>query len=200
MREGVEIKTGTNVTEEMLEKGKPEAVVLASGADKTACPAEGINSSVVCDAWQILDGEIKGRDHVVVIGGGLVGMETADYLREKGVKDITIVEMLARPPVLPQAAHGQMLYRRLQAAGIKLMLGTTVKKIEENSVIVNKKCEEEKLTPVNQVIVAIGVTPRNELKDMLASKGIQHFIVGDASAPRRIIEATTDGAKAAWSI
>src|SRR4030065_1539833 len=127
-------------------------------------------------------------------------METADYLREKGVKDITIVEMLARPPVLPQAAHGQMLYRRLQAAGIKLMLGTTVKKIEENSVIINKKGEEEKLTPVNQVIVAIGVTPRNELKDMLASKGIQHFIVGDASAPRRIIEATTDGAKAAWEI
>ncbi|MBN1473628.1 MAG: FAD-dependent oxidoreductase [Syntrophaceae bacterium] len=199
-RQGVEIKTGTNVTEAMLEKGKPEVVILAIGADKTACPAEGINSSVVCDAWQILDGEIKGRDHVVVIGGGLVGMETADYLREKGVKDITIVEMLARPPVLPQAAHGQMLYRRLQAAGIKLMLGTTVKKIEENSVIISKKGEEEKLTPVNQVIVAIGVTPRNELKDMLTSKGIQHFIVGDASAPRRIIEATTDGAKAAWSI
>ena len=199
-RQGVEIKTNTNVTEEMIEKGKPEAVVLAIGADKTACPAEGINSSVVCDAWQILDGDIKGRDHAVVIGGGLVGMETADYLREKGVKEITIVEMLPKPPVLPQAAHGQMLYRRLQAAGIKLMLGTTVKKIEENSVIVNKKGEEEKLTPVNQVIVAIGVTPRNELKDMLASKGIQHFIVGDASAPRRIIEATTDGAKAAWSI
>lgn len=199
-RQGVEIKTGTNVTEDMIEKGKPEAVILAIGADKTTCPAEGISSSVVCDAWQILDGEIKGRDHVVVIGGGLVGMETADYLREKGVKDITIVEMLARPPVLPQAAHGQMLYRRLQAAGIKLMLGTTVKKIEENSVIVNKKGEEQKLSPVNQVVVAIGVTPRNELKDTLVATGIQHFIVGDASAPRRIIEATTDGAKAAWSI
>ncbi|HPD56934.1 MAG TPA: FAD-dependent oxidoreductase [Smithellaceae bacterium] len=199
-RQGVEIKLATNVTEEMIEKGKPEAVILAIGADKTACPAEGIGSSVVCDAWQILDGEIKGRDHVVVIGGGLVGMETADYLREKGVKDITIVEMLPKPPVLPQAAHGQMLYRRLQAAGIKLLLGTTVKKIEENCVIVNKKGEEQKLSPVNQVIVAIGVTPRNELKDMLAKKNIRHFIVGDASAPRRIIEATTDGAKAAWEI
>ncbi len=199
-REGVEIKTNTNVSEEMLEKGKPEAVILAIGADKTACPAEGIGSSVVCDAWQILDGEIKGRDHVVVIGGGLVGMETADYLREKGVKDITIVEMLPKPPVLPQAAHGQMLYRRLHAAGIRLMLGTTVKKIEENAVVVNKKGEEQKLTPVNQVIVAIGVTPRNELKGMLAERNIRHFIVGDATAPRRIIEATTDGAKAAWEI
>ena len=199
-RQGVEIKTGTKVTEEMLEKGKPEAVILAIGADKTACPAEGIGSSVVCDAWQILNGEVKGRDHVVIIGGGLVGMETADYLRDKGVKYITIVEMLTKPPVLPQAAHGQMLYRRLQAAGIKLMLGTTVKKIEENAVIINKKGEEQKLSPVNQVVVAIGVTPRNELKDMLVKKNIRHFIVGDAVAPRRIIEATTDGAKSAWSI
>src|SRR4030065_2351977 len=127
-------------------------------------------------------------------------METADYLREKGVKNITIVEMLPRTPVLPQAAHGQMLHRRLQAAGIKLMLGTTVKKIEDKSVVVNKKGEDQTLAPINQVVVAIGVTPRTELKDMLAKKGIRHFIVGDASAPRRIIEATTDGAKAAWEI
>ena len=74
----------------MIEAGKPDAVILAIGADKSTCVAEGINSSVVCDAWQILDGEVQPKDHVVVIGGGLVGMETADFLREKGVKDITL--------------------------------------------------------------------------------------------------------------
>ena len=80
------------------------------------------------------------------------------------------------------------------------MLGTTVKRIEEGSVVVTKNGEDHKLEPVAQVIVAIGVTPRNTLKDMLAKKGIRHFIIGDAVAPRRIIEATTDGAKAAWEI
>jgi thioredoxin reductase len=199
-RQGVEIKISTNVTEDMIEKGKPDVVILAIGADKTTCPAEGIKSSVVCDAWQILDGEITPKDHALVIGGGLVGMETADYLREKGVKGITIVEMLSKTPVLPQAAHGQMLHRRLKAAGINLMLGTTVKQIEKDAVIVTKNGADQKLEPIKQVIVAIGVTPRNELKDMLAKKNIRHFIVGDASAPRRIIEATTDGAKAAWEI
>jgi len=44
------------------------------------------------------------------------------------------------------------------------------------------------------------VTPRNALKDMLVKTGIRHFIIGDAVAPRRIIEATTEGAKAAWEI
>jgi len=199
-KKGVDIKTNTEVTEAIIEAGKPDVVILAIGAEKSTCPAEGINSSVVCNAWQILDGEVAPKDHVVVIGGGLVGMETADFLREKGVKDITLVEMLATSPVLALAAHGYMLHKRLRAGGIKLMFGTTVKLITAGAVVVTKNGEDRKLEPVNQVIVAIGVTPRTELKDMLVSKGIQHFIVGDASAPRRIIEATTDGAKAAWSI
>lgn len=200
LKSGVEIKTGALVTEALIESGKPEVVILAIGADKSSCPAEGINSSVVCDAWQILDGEIKPGNSVVIIGGGLVGMETADFLREKGVKNITVVEMLPSSPVLPQAAHGQMLHRRLRAAGIKLLFGAAVKKIEEKAVLVTKGADELRLEPVDQVIVAIGVTPRNDLKDMLAKKGIRHFIVGDASAPRRIIEATTEGAQAAWDI
>jgi 2,4-dienoyl-CoA reductase-like NADH-dependent reductase (Old Yellow Enzyme family)/thioredoxin reductase len=199
-KKGVDIKTGTEVTEAMIEAGKPDAVILAIGAGKSTCPAEGINASVVCDAWQILDGEVKPKDHVVIIGGGLVGMETADFLREKGVKNITIVEMLATSPVLALAAHGYMLHKRLRAAGIKLLFGTTVKMITEGSVIVTKNGEDRKFEPVSQVIVAIGVTPRTALKDMLAKKGIRHFVVGDAAAPRRIIEATTDGAKAAWEL
>jgi hypothetical protein len=108
--------------------------------------------------------------------------------------------MLATSPVHAFAAHGYMLHKRLRAAGIKLMFGTTVKLITEGSVFVTQNGAELQIEPVNQVIVAIGVTPRNTLKDMLLKKDIRHFIVGDAVAPRRIIEATTEGAKAAWEI
>jgi NADPH-dependent 2,4-dienoyl-CoA reductase/sulfur reductase-like enzyme len=199
-KKGVDIKMGVDVTEAMIEKGKPDVVILATGADKSTCPAEGINSSIVCDAWQILDGEVAPKDHVVVIGGGLVGMETADFLREKSVKDITLVEMLGSSPVLPLAAHGYMLHKRLRAAGVKLMFDTTVKLIKEGSVTVTTGGKDKKIEPVNQVIVAVGVTPRTALKEMLQKKSIRHFIVGDATVPRRIIEATTEGAKAAWDI
>ena len=178
----------------------PDAVILAIGADKTACPAEGANASVVCDAWQILDGSVKPKEPAVIIGAGLVGLETADFMREKGLKNITVVEMLAKPPVLAQAAHGQMLYRRLAEQGVRLMYGTKVNKIEEDAVTVETKGEQTKLAPVAQVIVAIGVTPRSELREALEKKGIRHFVVGDAVAPRRIIEATTDGANAAWEL
>jgi thioredoxin reductase len=199
-KKGVDIKTGTEVTEEMVSRGKPEAVILATGADQAACPADGITSRIVCGAWQILSGEVEPADHVVVIGGGLVGMETADFLCEKGIKDVTLVEMLAEPPVPPLTAHGTMLHRRLAAAGAKLMFNTTVKKIEEGSVVILTDGKEQKLEPVCQVIVAVGVTPRQAFKETLKEKNIRHFIIGDTKDPRRIIEATTEGAEAAWEI
>jgi pyruvate/2-oxoglutarate dehydrogenase complex dihydrolipoamide dehydrogenase (E3) component len=127
-------------------------------------------------------------------------METADFLCAKGVKDVTLVEMLPDSPVSPLTAHGIMLRRRLGAAGAKLLFNTTVKKIEEKAAIITTDGQDRNLAPLDQVIVAVGVTPRNDLKGMLRQKDIRHFIVGDAQEPRRIIEATTEGARAAWEV
>ncbi len=197
---GVDIRTGTKVDEAMIEQGKPDVVILATGGDKAACPAEGVSESIVCDAWQILNGEIEPKDNVVVIGGGLVGMETADFLCGKGIKNVTLVEMLATPPVPAQRAHGVMLHRRLGAAGARLMFNTIVKRIKTGSVCIARQEQEETLSPVDQVIVAVGVSPRPDLKEFLRRKNIRHLIIGDTKEPRRIIEATSEGAEAAWSI
>jgi 2,4-dienoyl-CoA reductase-like NADH-dependent reductase (Old Yellow Enzyme family)/thioredoxin reductase len=199
-KNGVDIKTGIDVTEEMIKRGKPDAVILAIGADQASCPVEGITNSVVCNAWQILNGEIEPKDHVVIIGGGLVGMETAYFLCDNGIKDVILVEILAEPPVPPLTAHGTMLHRRLKAAGAKLMFNTTVKKVSKDTIIINTDGKEHKIAPVHQVIVAVGVKPRQALKEILKKENIRHFIIGDAIEPRRIIEATTEGAQAAWEI
>jgi 2,4-dienoyl-CoA reductase-like NADH-dependent reductase (Old Yellow Enzyme family)/thioredoxin reductase len=199
-KKGVEIQTGTEVTEKMIDAGNPDAVILAAGADKALCPAEGASLSIVCDAWEILNGEIKPKDRVVIVGGGLVGMETADFLCRKGLKAITLVEMLKNPPVPAISAHGTMLHRRLAAGGVRLMFNTKVSRIEDGAVVVSTEGNERRLEPVEQVIIAVGVTPRRELREFLSRKKIRHFVVGDAKEPRRIIEATTEGAKAAWEI
>lgn len=197
---GVDIQMETNVTEDMIKTGQPEAVVLASGGDKAGCPAEGITNSVVCDAWQILNGEVAPKDNVVVIGAGLVGMETADFLCAKGAKNIIVVEMLAKAPVLPLSAHATMIYRRLGAAGVKLVFNTRVKKIENGLVIAESDGQEHRFEPVDQVVIAVGITPKKELKAFLEKQNIPYFVVGDSKAPRRIIEATLEGATAAWKI
>lgn len=199
-KNGVDIRTDTEVNEEMISQGKPEVVILATGANKATLPVVGIERPMVCDAWQLLSGEVPPKDNVVVIGGGLVGMETADFLCQKGGKNVTLVEMLAKMPVQPISSHGVMLHRRLGAARARLMFNTRVKKIEENAVRVCTDGQESLIEPVNQVVVAVGVTPRQDLKEMLEREDVRHFIIGDAKEPRRIIEATEEGASAAWAI
>jgi pyruvate/2-oxoglutarate dehydrogenase complex dihydrolipoamide dehydrogenase (E3) component len=137
--------------------------------------------------------------NAVVIGGGLVGMETADFLCQRGAQ-VTLVEVLKRSPVLKITSHGYMLHTRLKEAGCRLLFNTAVKKIEESSVTVLIDGKEEILLPADQIILAVGLKPLNGLKETLQTQKIRHFIIGDAIEPRRIIEATEEGARAAWNI
>ncbi len=196
---GVNLHPRVEVTEEMIKEGNPEAVVLASGGEKIVPDIPGIDLPHVADAWQILMGEVTPKKHVLVIGGGLIGMETADFLSQKG-SHVTLVEVLKRSPVLKITSHGYMLHTRLREAGCRLIFGATVKKIELAQVTIGTEGAEEILSPVDQVVIAVGLKPATELKDFLEKKGIRHFVVGDAVSPRRIIEAVEEGAKAAWNL
>jgi 2,4-dienoyl-CoA reductase-like NADH-dependent reductase (Old Yellow Enzyme family)/thioredoxin reductase len=196
---GVNLHPGVEVTEKMIQEGNPEAVILAAGGEKIIPDIPGIDLPHVTDAWQILSGEVAPKKHALVIGGGLIGMETADFLGQKGTQ-VTLVEVLKRSPVLKITSHGYMLHTRLREAGCKLLFDTAVKRIETSSVTILSQGAEELLSPIDQVVIAVGLKPMENLKKFLEGKGIRHSVVGDAVLPRRIIEATEEGAKAAWSL
>jgi 2,4-dienoyl-CoA reductase-like NADH-dependent reductase (Old Yellow Enzyme family)/thioredoxin reductase len=196
---GVSLHPAVEVTEKMIQEGNPEAVILAAGGEKIIPDIPGIGLPHVADAWQILTGEVAPKKHVLVIGGGLIGMETADFLGQKG-NQVTLVEVLKRSPVLKITSHGYMLHTRLREAGCKLLFDATVKCIEPSSVTILSQGTEELLSPIDQVVIAVGLKPTEKLKKFLEGKGIRHFVVGDAVSPRRIIEATEEGARAAWSL
>jgi 2,4-dienoyl-CoA reductase-like NADH-dependent reductase (Old Yellow Enzyme family)/thioredoxin reductase len=196
---GVIVRTGIEVTESMISEGNPEAVILATGGEQIKPDIPGIDLSLVCHAWRVLEGAVPPEKHSVVIGGGLIGMETADYLCQKGTQ-VTLVEVLKHSPVLKITSHGYMLHARLKEAGCRLLFNTTVRRIEASSVTVRTNDKEEILSPVDQVVIAVGLKPNDELKKILEEKKIRHFVIGDALQPRRIIEATEEGARAAWNL
>lgn len=196
---GATILTGTQVTDRMIEEGNPDVVILAMGGEKIIPAIEGIDLLLVGDAWQILSGEVAPKSHAVVVGGGLIGMETADFLSQKGTQ-VTLVEALKRSPVLKITSHGYMLHTRLRDKNCKLLFNTVVKRIAEGSVTILSGGEEQTLSPVDQVIIAVGLKPRDDWQQILPARGIRHWVIGDACQPRRIIEATEEGAKASWSL
>ncbi len=196
---GVTIRTGTEVTESMVHEGKPDAVILAAGGEKIVPEISGLDAPHVCDAWQALSGSVKPGENVLVIGGGLIGMETADFLSEQGSK-ITLVEMLKHSPVQKITSHGYMLHRRLRDKGALLLFSTTVKAVGDGSAVIETAGEESTITPIDQVVVAVGLKPADGLKAVLEKEGIPCTVVGDAAGARRIIEATDEGARAAWAL
>ena len=196
---GITIKSGTAVTEAMLREGRPGYVILATGGEKIVPDIAGIDKGHVCDAWQILDGSVKPKDHVLVVGGGLIGMETADYLSER-VSDVTLVEVLKRSPVLKITSHGYMLHKRLRDKNCRLLFDTQVISIGDGSVAIETAGEGATQSPIDQVVIAIGLKARDGLKGVLEGLEIPHTVIGDARSPRRIIEATEEGARAAWDL
>lgn len=199
IKAGVTIQTGTTVTEEMIDEGRPDAVILATGGEKLIPPVDGIDLPFVYDAWQILGESIPVGKTMLVIGGGLIGMETACFSAAKG-NDVTLIEQLPKSPVPKYTSHGYSLHKYLRQAGAFLRFGCALKTIKENEVIVQSGEEEEKLTGFDQVVMAVGMKPRNQLKAFLEQKDIRHFVIGDALKVRRIMEATEEGAKAAWEL
>jgi len=197
---GVKVHTSTPVNEGLIEDKSPDVVILATGGAKIIPEdIEGIDLDHVVDAWQVLGEDVKPGKDVIVLGGGLIGMETADFMCSKG-SNVTIVELLKTPPVTKIASHGYMLYKRLEKCGAKMYFGTRLKRIEDGSVVIVRGEEENIISPIDQVVIAVGLRPRQALKQALERLGIRHFVVGDALSVRRIIEATEEGAQAAWAI
>jgi 2,4-dienoyl-CoA reductase-like NADH-dependent reductase (Old Yellow Enzyme family)/thioredoxin reductase len=196
---GVKIKSSTQVTEELFKMERPDFVIVATGGKKIIPAIEGINQPQVCDAWQILSEEVAPNDHILVVGGGLIGMETADFLTEKK-KEVTLVEMLERSPVRKITSHGFMLHQRLQEKHCRLLFSTILKSIGKGMVTIETKGESATLSPIDQVVLAVGLKPRDELKTVLEGLHIPFAVIGDARQPRRIFEAVEEGARAVWEM
>jgi len=196
---GVTIRMGTKVTDSMVREGKPGAVILAGGGEKIVPHIPGIDRPHVCDAWQILDGTVKPGENVLVVGGGLIGMETADFLSERGSK-VTLVEMLKRSPVQKITSHGYMLHKRLRDKGAPLIFNTTVKAIGDEDIQIETAGEGSTVSPIDQVVIAVGLNPGDGLGEAVEGLGIPCAVIGDAAGARRIIEATEEGARAAWEL
>jgi len=172
---------------------------VATGGQKIVPPIQGIDLPIVCDAWQILGETVAPEKNIAIIGGGLIGMETATFLTARG-STVTLIEQLPRSPVVKFTSHGYGLHKLLREADCSFMFGTTLQGIREDSVTVVTQDEEKTLSSLDQVVLAVGMNPRNDLKMKLKEKKIQHAVVGDALQVRRIMEATEEGARAAWEL
>jgi 2,4-dienoyl-CoA reductase-like NADH-dependent reductase (Old Yellow Enzyme family) len=189
---GVDLHLGREVTKPMLDEGKPDVLVLASGALPAVPPIPGIRGDNVFDARDVLLGKVQLKDKAVILGAGYVGLETADFLIARGV-DVTVLEKEEVPPVGQLKAHDYWLNRRFRKAGGKLLLGTVVIRIEPDAVVLVKDGRQQRLETVGIVVTALGALSQTSLLEIAEESGIPCQAVGDALSPRRLLEAVHEG-------
>ncbi len=197
-KRGVKVRLDDEVSAGRLQENTPDAVILATGSYPVAAPIPGIGSTYVVDARDVLTGKVNVTGPAVILGAGYVGMETAEFLLVKGVKT-SVIEMLARPPVGKETAHGYWLHKRIREAGGRLMFGATVKNIGNDTVDFTQQGQDMS-EPAATVITAMGARPLNSLEESLKSLKVPYVTVGDVKSPRRLLEAIHEGHRAGREI
>lgn len=146
---GLEVLLSTEATAESL-KGKYDKVVVAAGTTDTVLPLPGLDKANWQQAVAVLENPelAKGAKKVVVIGGGVVGSETAYFLKkELGVEDVTVVEMDKYIMNHTCTANRGYLLRYMYDSGIKLLNCTKSVSFDEKGVVVSRNTSKSVPNP-----------------------------------------------------
>lgn len=197
---GVAVHLETEIAKKDILKMSPDAVVVATGALPMTLNVPGATGPNVVQANDVIAGKAQAEGRVVVVGGGLLGMETALWLAEKGqeVSLISDIGLGGRKGVEEHFVF-RTLFNRLVHARIPLYLHSPVVEITGQSVHMAVGDNIFSIA-ADTVVLAVGAQPVNQLAQDLDDTGIEIHVVGDCVEPRHASAATYEAAQAALQI
>ena len=204
---GVKVELNKEATPELIEEMKPDVVIVASGGECLVPPLPGVDGPKVVKGHDIFAGKTAiSRGKVLIIGGGMVGCELADMLADRGYNQttgntpVTIVEMLEdiALDVIPQTR--MLLMPRLQEKGVKAITSATVKEVLEDGVVITRNGQEETINGMDFIVLACGAKSVDGLSDKIKDKVPEVYVIGDAKAPRKVLDAIAEAAEIARQI
>lgn len=199
---GVNVMTNTTATPELIKNVNPDVVIIATGSEPLVPNIPGVENAVTAD--DVLLGKAAVGENVVVIGGGLVGCETALYLAQQG-KKVTIVETLPEIAKDLEPVSKIALTRKgglFEKYGINVITNSPVVEIRKGEVVIVDKIGRRRSISADSVVIAVGrksVVPE-ELISEAKKIGKEVYIIGDAKAPRKVIDAIREGFSVAIDI
>ena len=188
----VRVKLDMEVTKKLVKQEKPHKIVIATGSIPIMPNTPGVRAQNTATCIDLLLGRKKAGKKVVVLGGGLVGCETALWLARNG-KEVTIVEMLPEIGVGIFHANRIMLIDMLTEKKVKVLTSATIEEIGGKEVVIID-CNSRKSTyACDTVALGVGLKSCNELYDSLKTEFTEVYVVGDCNKPGRILNAIWDG-------
>lgn len=200
---GIEARLQNEVTADLVAQESPDAVIIATGSDPIIPEIPGMKADNAVSVVDLLRGQADAGDRVVMIGGGLVGCETALWLAEQG-KKVSVVEVLPELMVggLPVPYPNKVLLQDLlRFKQIEILANHTPSEINGGEVIlVDNKDSRQKKLGFETLAFAVGFTPNRKLYDELIGSTPNLYLIGDAREPRNVMGAVWDAYEVARTI
>lgn len=196
---GVEVKLGCTATVGLVEEWKPDAVILAAGCGDAVPPIPGVDGPQVVKAEDVLRERCAVGSRVVVIGGGLVGAETANYLAQTRKKQVSIVEMLAKIVSDGEPSPALFLKQDLERCHVDVYTSAAVTQIGPDYVRLTQGGQEITL-PADTVVLAVGLHNDRSLENALSALGVPLTVVGDAHDGKNGLKNIREGFLAGISV
>jgi 2,4-dienoyl-CoA reductase-like NADH-dependent reductase (Old Yellow Enzyme family)/thioredoxin reductase len=190
---GAEIRTGIQAAMPLLEELAPDVVILATGASPVMLDVPGLQDAVTGN--QVLAGQTDTGGRVLVIGGGLVGIELAEFLAERG-KRVTIVELLDDVARDMEMITRKLTMKRLANLPVEIRTGAAITRFADAHATIRTEQGSEEIGPFDSVVVAVGTRPNLELHESLSASGVELHVVGDALESGQIMGAV----RSAWQV
>ena len=192
-KHGVVMRFHTKADRAFIESLNPDIVVIATGGTPLVPGIPGLKDSGCIANREILLGKIAPGNKALILGGGLQGAETADFMAEHGY-EVTIIEMRDKIAMDDHPATQKLLLERLRANGVDMITSATVKAVCPDGVDYEKNSQLTSLRGFDSIILAFGTRSNQTLAEEL--KGIQAEVVtvGDAAKAGNAVEAIYRGA------
>lgn len=190
----VEIRLGEEVSPGMVSEGSPEVLILATGSVPLIPGLEGVLQDNVVSARDVLAGREVGRK-AVIIGGGLVGIETALFLADQG-REVVLVEMLEDIASDAGPLNRVRLKEEIKKQSVQVRKNTSFAGIEENRIKLRSAGGVEEIT-ADTLILAVGSVSDEKLYQALQEREELYrgelYRLGDCALPRNLLEAVHEG-------
>lgn len=196
---GVDIRLNTEATVNSILKENADIVIVATGGIPYRPDIGGIKSPNVVNAEDVLSGKNETGQNIVIIGGGIVGCETGNYLAEKG-KNVTILEVLSRLAGELSAMLRYRLLHELKEKHAVMLTNIACESIDENGVAVTDSKGQKRIIPADTVVVAAGYATNMRLADDLKDKVPEVHCIGDAAKAGQIYDAILAGCQVGLSL
>lgn len=193
---GVALHLGATFDDRILPAPPARAAVVATGGLIRIPPIAGIEGGAVIPAQDLLRrGPGEGK-RFLVVGGGLVGLETAEFLMVRG-REVLVIEQLDAVGQGLVSLRRDLLLGRLRNGGVAIQPATRLLRLEGKRPVVLERETERALDPFDAVVLAAGYVAARGPSEWAERRFERVLVVGDAREPRGILEAMADGYEAA---